>query len=113
MNLLPKALNSLMPAGLATILSATLANGSIMSALGPPSRFRLPVQRPAGCGLRELPTGFEISRWPMTWTWTPLMMGLAIAWGVFTVGLIILLIYRSTLPMHEGQALYLGHASAH
>jgi hypothetical protein len=49
----------------------------------------------------------------MTWTWTPLMMGLAIAWGVFTVGLIILLIYRSTLTMHEDVALYLDDASAH
>ncbi len=49
----------------------------------------------------------------MTWTWTPLMIGLAIAWGVFTVGLIILLIYRSTLTMHEDEALYLDDASAH
>ena len=49
----------------------------------------------------------------MTWTWTPLMMGLAIAWGVFTVGLIILLIYRSTLTVHEDEALYLDDASAH
>jgi hypothetical protein len=49
----------------------------------------------------------------MQWTWTPLMMGLGIAWGVFTVGLIILLIYRSTLTMHEDEALYLDDASAH
>jgi hypothetical protein len=49
----------------------------------------------------------------MTWTWTPLMLGLGIAWGVFTVGLIILLIYRSTLTMHEDEALYLDDASAH
>jgi len=49
----------------------------------------------------------------MTWTWTPLMLGLAIVWGVFTVGLIILLIYRSTLTMHEEEQLYLDDASAH
>jgi hypothetical protein len=49
----------------------------------------------------------------MQWTWTPLMIGLAIAWGVFTGGLIILLIYRSTLTMHEDEALYLDDASAH
>ena len=49
----------------------------------------------------------------MTWTWTPLMLGLAIVWGLFTVGLIILLIYRSTLTMHEDEALYLDDASAH
>jgi hypothetical protein len=41
------------------------------------------------------------------------MLGLGIAWGVFTVGLIILLIYRSTLTMHEDEALYLDDASAH
>jgi hypothetical protein len=49
----------------------------------------------------------------MTWTWTPLMLGVAIVWGIFTVGLIILLIYRSTLTMHEDEALYLDDASAH
>ena len=49
----------------------------------------------------------------MTWTWTPLMLGLAIVWGIFTIGLIILLIYRSTLTMHEDEALYLDEASAH
>jgi hypothetical protein len=41
------------------------------------------------------------------------MLGLAIVWGIFTVGLIILLIYRSTLTMHEDEALYLDDASAH
>jgi hypothetical protein len=41
------------------------------------------------------------------------MIGLAIVWGVFTVGLILLLIYRSTLTMHEDEALYLDEASAH
>jgi hypothetical protein len=41
------------------------------------------------------------------------MLGLAIVWGVFTVGLIILLIYRSTLTMHEEEQLYLDDASAH
>ena len=49
----------------------------------------------------------------MTWTWTPLMLGLAIVWGIFTIGLIILLIYRSTLTMHEDEALYRDEASAH
>ena len=46
-------------------------------------------------------------------TWTPLMIGLTVVWGIFTVGLIILLIYRSTLTMHEDEALYLDDASAH
>jgi hypothetical protein len=46
-------------------------------------------------------------------TWTPLMIGLAVVWGVFTVGLIILLIYRSTLTMHEEDQLYLDDANSH
>jgi hypothetical protein len=41
------------------------------------------------------------------------MIGLAIVWGVFTIGLIILLIYRSTLTMHEDEQLYLDDASSH
>ncbi len=46
-------------------------------------------------------------------TWTPFMMGLAVVWGIFTVGLIILLIYRSTLTMHEEDQLYLDDANSH
>ena len=49
----------------------------------------------------------------MTWTWTPLLLGLAIVWGIFTVALIILLIYRSTLTMHEDEQLYLDDANSH
>ena len=32
----------------------------------------------------------------------------ATVWGIFTAGLIILLIYRSTLEMHEDDQLFLG-----
>ena len=46
-------------------------------------------------------------------TWTPLMVGLAVVWGIFTAGLVILLIYRSTLTMHEEDQLYLDEASTH
>jgi hypothetical protein len=46
-------------------------------------------------------------------TWTPLMMGLAVVWGIFTVGLILLLIYRSTLTMHEDDQLFLDEANSH
>ena len=49
----------------------------------------------------------------MTWTWTPLMIGIASLCGVFAVGLIFLLIYRSTLTMHEDEGLYLDQASSH
>jgi multisubunit Na+/H+ antiporter MnhB subunit len=37
----------------------------------------------------------------------------AILFGVFAVGLIILLIYRSTLTMHEDDQLFLDDANSH
>ncbi|MBZ5679342.1 MAG: hypothetical protein LAO24_04460 [Acidobacteriia bacterium] len=37
----------------------------------------------------------------------------AIAFGIFAVGLIILLIYRSTLTMHEDDQLFLDDANSH
>jgi hypothetical protein len=42
-----------------------------------------------------------------------MLIGLAIVCGIFAVGLAILLIYRSTLTMHEEEQLYLDDASAH
>jgi hypothetical protein len=41
-----------------------------------------------------------------------LMMGLAIAWSVLTAVLVILLIYRSTLTMHEDDQLFLSDANS-
>ena len=41
-----------------------------------------------------------------------LMMILLIVWGVLTALLIILLIYRSTLSLHEDDQLFLDEASA-
>ena len=43
---------------------------------------------------------------------SPLMM-LLIAWGAITVVLIVLLIYRSTLTMHEDDQLFLDDSSMH
>ena len=43
---------------------------------------------------------------------SPLMM-LMIAWGAVTVVLIVLLIYRSTLTMHEDDQLFLDDSSMH
>jgi hypothetical protein len=37
----------------------------------------------------------------------------ATIWGIFTGGLIILLIYRSTLTMHEDDQLFLDDANSH
>ena len=46
-------------------------------------------------------------------TLTPLMEALLIAWGAFTLVLIILLIYRSTLAMQEDDQLFLDDAESH
>ena len=43
---------------------------------------------------------------------SPLML-LLIAWGAITVVLIVLLIYRSTLTMHEDDQLFLDDSSMH
>ena len=49
----------------------------------------------------------------MNWTWTPMMIGVAVACSIFAVGLVILLIYRSTLTLHEEDSLYLDPANSH
>jgi hypothetical protein len=41
------------------------------------------------------------------------LISLLIAWGVLTGILIILLIYRSTLTMHEDDQLFLGESESH
>jgi hypothetical protein len=38
---------------------------------------------------------------------------LIVAWSVLTVALIVLLIYRGTLTMHEDDQLFLGESEAH
>ncbi len=43
---------------------------------------------------------------------SPLMI-LAIAWGAVTAILVVLLIYRSTLSMHEDDQLFLGESESH
>ena len=44
---------------------------------------------------------------------TPLMEVLLIAWGGFTLVLVLLLIYRSTLNMQEDDQLFLDEAESH
>jgi hypothetical protein len=44
---------------------------------------------------------------------TPLMEVLLIAWGSFTLVLVILLIYRATLNMQEDDQLFLDEAESH
>jgi hypothetical protein len=43
----------------------------------------------------------------------PTLFQLVVAWVVLTVALIILLIYRGTLTMHEDDQLFLGESESH
>jgi len=49
----------------------------------------------------------EFARWMMTLTIV------AVIFGVFAVGLVLLLIYKSTLMMHRDDQLFLDDASSH
>ncbi len=44
---------------------------------------------------------------------SPLLTKLLIAWGAVTTVLVVLLIYRSTLTMHEDDQLFLDEAESH
>lgn len=44
---------------------------------------------------------------------SPLLVDLLIVWGVLTAILVILVIYRSTLTMHEDDQLFLGESESH
>jgi hypothetical protein len=50
--------------------------------------------------------GYVGPRWLMTTV-------VAVIFGVFAIGLIVLLIYKSTLTMHEDEQLFLDDASSH
>jgi len=41
------------------------------------------------------------------------MVGLLIAWGVLTAILIVLMIYKSTLTMHEDDSIFLNESESH
>ena len=41
------------------------------------------------------------------------LVGLLIAWGILTAILIVLLIYRSTLSIHEDDSIYLNASDSH
>jgi hypothetical protein len=51
--------------------------------------------------------GWNLLRWLMTLTIV------AVIFGVFAIGLIVLLIYKSTLAMHRDDQLFLDDASSH
>ena len=43
----------------------------------------------------------------------PSMFGLLVAWGILTAILVVLLIYRSTLTMHEDDQIFLNESESH
>src|SRR5215472_4305159 len=45
--------------------------------------------------------------------WCSMMAALAVVWGALTLALIVLLIYRGTLTMHEDDQLFLDSAEDH
>jgi hypothetical protein len=55
----------------------------------------------------RLHLGWNWPRWHMTLT------VVAVIFGVFAIGLIVLLIYKSTLTMHRDDQLFLDDASSH
>jgi hypothetical protein len=77
-----------------------LLNGAIIFASGP-----LPV---CHADQEESPLAHVATRWLMT-----LLEILGTIFGLFAVGLIVLLIYRSTLTMHEDDQLFLDEANSH
>jgi hypothetical protein len=58
-------------------------------------------------GNGEAEGGYICPRWLMTLT------VVAVIFGVFAIGLIVLLIYKSTLTMHRDDQLFLDDASSH
>jgi len=44
--------------------------------------------------------------------WTPLVVALAGAWGAVTTVMVVLLIYRGTLTMHEDDQLFLDESES-
>src|SRR6476620_5860004 len=87
---------------LSKILDFPVSGRLIMPVKVPPT----PSPPPSGCGFSVSGTG-QIPRW--CFMMTPLL----ILWAGLTVVLIVLLIYRSTLSMHEDDQLFLGNSEAH
>src|SRR5438270_8193585 len=56
-----------------------------------------------------MPLGLSLTlpRWHMTLTLV------AVVFGIFAIGLVLLLIYKSTLTMHEDDQLFLDDANSH
>src|ERR1017187_537331 len=90
-----------------TTKSRPLANGSIIM------RSRGPVPEPLD-GRKSAPKGWLGRDGPISaprWRMSPMFL-LLVAWGVLTAILIILLIYKSTLTMHEDDSIFLNETES-
>src|SRR5436305_1484145 len=89
--------------------SATLENTgfcSIRQAYNARKGSTYTLAATSGCGL-------SVSGIGQNPRWCFMMTPLLILWAGLTVVLIVLLIYRSTLSMHEDDQLFLGNSEAH
>jgi hypothetical protein len=84
-----------------------LANRAIIVPLGPSPGTGRGVLRAPLRKWKAAETWVGSPRWLMTLT------VVAFAFGIFAVGLIILLIYKSTLTMHEDDQLFLDDHNSH
>ena len=98
--------------------SVTISEQRINSALGIANRAIIVPLGPSPPGLDAgfcAPRSGSGSRW--TWVgsprWLMTLTVVAFAFGIFAVGLIVLLIYKSTLTMHEDDQLFLDDHNSH
>jgi hypothetical protein len=84
-----------------------LANGAIIISIRASPELDAGCARPRSRSGKPLHLGWTLPRWLMTLTIV------AIVFGIFAVGLIVLLIYKSTLTMHEDDQLFLDDHNSH
>src|ERR1700688_974598 len=75
--------------------------------LGPSPGLNAGFCAPRSRSGKPLHLGLTLPRWLMTLTLV------TVVFGIFAVGLIVLLIYKSTLTMHEDEQLFLDDANSH
>jgi len=84
-----------------------LANGAIIIAVRTFPGTGCEVLRAPFRKWKPLHLGWNLPRWLMTLTIV------TVVFGIFAVGLVVLLIYKSTLTMHEDDQLFLDDHNSH
>jgi multisubunit Na+/H+ antiporter MnhB subunit len=84
-----------------------VANRAIIVALRPSPELSAGAACPVSQAEWPCALGCTPPRWHMTLTIV------AVVFGIFAIGLIVLLIYKSTLTMHEDDQLFLDDANSH